>query len=488
MIATWMLYCTAVSLLFGLAALALEHGLRVRDWPVRWAWVVSLAASLILPVAVWLAPRGEGAPSASLASAQSASPAIEPLPIRSSFAITDARFPAVEQLDNPLLALWAFGSLGVLAGLLILLVRMHQRRAKWRTELVAGTPVLVSRCTGPAVVGFLRPRIVLPEWVLARDQETRRVVVEHEGEHIRAGDPYLLFVAIAAVVAMPWNLALWWQIRRLRLAIEVDCDARVLRSQVDVRRYGMLLLEVGQLAAGGHPALAAFSEPLSFLERRIRVMTRSRPRTPWPYALGFAAVGTLLMGAAWKTPQPASLGPLAGGGDPVSDTMAPSKDDPVTLTIAPHGQYALSGQSVPVDQLEQRLQAIYTSRSGERVLHVEAREGVVGYDVVVATNAARQAGVRRISGIAAVAENDTPGAPVVERRWEQTLSPLDTLGMTTRPDTAIASTGRGAPIFNSQGRATPWHFRSGYNASEHHGKVAKRASGSAAARIPASAS
>ncbi len=32
MIATWMLYCIAVSLLLGLAALALEHGLRVRDW------------------------------------------------------------------------------------------------------------------------------------------------------------------------------------------------------------------------------------------------------------------------------------------------------------------------------------------------------------------------------------------------------------------------------------------------------------------------
>ncbi len=56
MIATWMLYCTAVSLLLGLAALALEHGFRVRDWSVRWVWVVSLATSLFLPVVGWLAP------------------------------------------------------------------------------------------------------------------------------------------------------------------------------------------------------------------------------------------------------------------------------------------------------------------------------------------------------------------------------------------------------------------------------------------------
>ena len=33
-----------------------------------------------------------------------------------------------------------------------------------------------------------------------------------------------------AVVLMPWNLPLWWQWRRLRFAIEVDCDARVLAS------------------------------------------------------------------------------------------------------------------------------------------------------------------------------------------------------------------------------------------------------------------
>ncbi len=437
MIATWMLYCIAVSLLLGLAALALEHGLRVRDWPVRWPWLVSLATSLILPVVGWLAPPSGGASSALSVSSQSPPTVIELLPIQSSFASVDGQFSVLKQLDNLLLGFWLFSSLVVLAGLVVLLIRMHRSRGNWRTEMVAATPVLISRCTGPAVVGFLRPQIVLPEWVLARDEETRRVVVEHESEHIRAGDPYLLLVAIAALLVMPWNVALWWQIRRLRLAIEVDCDARVLRRQPDVRRYGRLLLEVGQLAAGGHPALAAFSEPRSFLERRIRIMTRSKLRTTWPYAMGFTTVGTLLMVAACETPQPASVGPLGGGEARLSDTTALSKDDPVTLTIAPHGQYALNGQPVPLHQLEQRLQGVYTSRSGERVLHVKTREGIVGYDVVVATNAARQAGVRRISGVAAVADNDTPGAPVVERRWEQVLSPLDTTGMRTRSDTAL---------------------------------------------------
>src|SRR5262249_58279568 len=30
------------------------------------------------------------------------------------------------------------------------------------------------------------------------------------------------------VGALPWNVALWWQRSRLRLAVEMDCDARVL--------------------------------------------------------------------------------------------------------------------------------------------------------------------------------------------------------------------------------------------------------------------
>lgn len=154
-------------------------------------------------------------------------------------------------------------------------------------------------------------------------------------------------------------------------------------------------------------------------------MTRARSRTTWPYAMGFTAVGALLTLAACETPQPGPVALRGGETRSVADAAAPGKHEPVTLTIAPRGQYAINEQPVPVYQLAQRLQGIYTSRSGERVLHVKAREGVVGYDVVVASNAARQAGVRRISGVAEVAENGMLGAAVVKRRWEQILSPLD---------------------------------------------------------------
>jgi TonB family protein len=83
------------------------------------------------------------------------------------------------------------------------------------------------------------------------------------------------------IALMPWNPALWWQLRRLRAALEIDCDARVLAAHRDVTRYGLLLLAVAQRRAtplrglAGAPALA---ESTSDLSRRITAMRTPLPR------------------------------------------------------------------------------------------------------------------------------------------------------------------------------------------------------------------
>lgn len=167
------------------------------------------------------------------------------------------------------------------------------------------TGVLVSASAGPAVVGVLHPEIVLPEWVLALEEERRRLVVEHEVEHLRAGDSPLLLASLLVLVLCPWNPALWWQVRRLRLAVEVDCDARVLRRRPDARNYGALLLEVGRMASRRQLLATAFSKPHSFLERRIRMITRSDPRHRFRTAAGLAlaALGAPLAACALTPPE-----------------------------------------------------------------------------------------------------------------------------------------------------------------------------------------
>src|SRR5262249_23007884 len=99
-----------------------------------------------------------------------------------------------------------------------------------------------------------------------------------------------------AVALMPWNLALWLQVRRLRLAIELDCDARVLRAHPSTERYGMLMLTIAQRRSVG-PTLFSpmLSEPTTLLEPRILAMPPTAPPLArvTVYGGGFLAVAAL---------------------------------------------------------------------------------------------------------------------------------------------------------------------------------------------------
>src|SRR5205085_3236722 len=89
--------------------------------------------------------------------------------------------------------------------------------------------------------------------------------------------------------------------------------ARVLRHRADVRAYGSVLLEVGRRAVRSPLPVAAFAEPVSSLERRIRIMTAPRARRPLLRAAAFAALAAGLVAVACEAPQPTqppSAGPI----------------------------------------------------------------------------------------------------------------------------------------------------------------------------------
>jgi TonB family protein len=163
-------------------------------------------------------------------------------------------------------------------------------------------------------VGVRRTEIVLAEWTLAMDAPLRALVLRHEAEHVRGGDARLLAAAALLIAAMPWNAPLWWLAHRLRLALEVDCDARVLRAYPDVRRYGLLLLTVAQRAAAvsgprAPLAPAALAESLTDLERRIDVMRAPTPTHRLPRTALRAAGAALAVAAfafACATPEAVS--------------------------------------------------------------------------------------------------------------------------------------------------------------------------------------
>lgn len=267
MIIATMVQALMIAALLSAAAWLLERSFRALGLPTRGIWLAALVGSVFVPVAPWLT-NGLINPSV-YANAVSAGLLVTQAGALESFA------EAGRQYNIPLAAAWLL-TVGVgLALLVVAMLRLHRQQSAWAIERVEGCEVLVSEETGPAVTGLLKGRIVLPRWALAHQRCA--LMLAHEQQHLRAGDPRLLFLGVLTVVLAPWNLLLWWQLSRLQLAIEVDCDTRVLAERKgDVREYGSLLLEVSS-RVDCPLALPAFSNPRTSLEERILAMTE-RPR------------------------------------------------------------------------------------------------------------------------------------------------------------------------------------------------------------------
>jgi TonB family protein len=273
MIAGWMAAASVFALLLGVAALAVETALRAGGRQARVAWLVALAVGVAWPVSAPLAAsllpqRAEGAeasvPGAVTSVLGTIAPALPALPD-----------PWVTRIDPLLLALWGIATA-------VLLLRLA---AAWRALAaveraatvgqIAGMDVLVTPSSGPAVFGLRRPRLLVPRWLLDLDATLRALVMRHEAEHLEARDPQLAFATALLVALVPWNPGVWWMARRLRLAMELDCDVRVLRAAPDRERYGRLLLFIAQRQSRTNVTM--LTESTSDLSRRIIVMNKPRP-------------------------------------------------------------------------------------------------------------------------------------------------------------------------------------------------------------------
>jgi TonB family protein len=300
MIGAWMLYCTATALLLGAAASTSERILGSWGRPSRFLWLGAIVGSGLLPIVALAFPRSPGG-------SGDTPIGIGPITVvvEEAATIPSGWRLSLAWADPILLRLWIAVSGALFAYLLISAGALAVRRTGWRREIVDGESVLWSRDVGPCVVGLFRPKVVLPGWVREAGTRERHLVFEHEREHVRTRDPLLLALGGAVLVAMPWNVALWWQMRGLRLAIETDCDRRVLTRHPDRRAYGALLLEVGRRrAVPASFALVAFAEPKSFLERRIEAMTRKLEERNGIRSLALAGLAALCLAVACEAPAP----------------------------------------------------------------------------------------------------------------------------------------------------------------------------------------
>ena len=298
----WFLYATLVSLLLALGAAAAEAALLAMRRPARWVWIAALAGSLIVPLVARVRP-----PAAPAAASDSRVmlPSLPVIEVRAPMLSSASGDAGATQTANLSLLLWVGSSALALVFISVLTLRLMRRCREWSEAELEGERVLLSRDVGPAVAGIIRSRIVVPAWVLELGPTLRRLLIAHEREHVRAHDVRVLAVALLLPIAAPWNLALWWQWRRLRQAVELDCDARVLRGSGDVRGYAELLLEVGARSRRVPLPVLGFGARRSVLERRIRRMTEGARRRGWR-AIVATALAVVMIGGACQLRAPRS--------------------------------------------------------------------------------------------------------------------------------------------------------------------------------------
>lgn len=339
MIGAWMLYSVVVGACAVAAALALEPVVAARGGARRGPWVAALAVSLLVPLAVAIRPVAMPSFIPSSGEALRAD-RIGTAPVPAAFTLDWDRWLAIG---------WGAASLAMLVALAASALQLWRAGRRARAVVLDGTRVALTSDTGPGALWFGATRIVMPEWLVSLDAPRRALLVRHEHEHVRAGDPHLLVASLASLALLPWNLSLWFIARRLRVAMELDCDARVLAAGVDVHTYGELLLTVA--AARRPPRLAAylaFAAAPSPLERRIRAMTSTRPAlgTMRQLTLGLVALAAVLTACETRRPDPVA---------PVSSyTVA---DGQVTAAKTPTTAEADSVRSRMLTEVRERVPA-----------------------------------------------------------------------------------------------------------------------------------
>jgi len=146
----------------------------------------------------------------------------------------------------------------------------------------------------PCVVGFFRPRILVPAALLEKlSEDELRQIVMHEMEHLRRGDDWTNLVQKLSLVVFPLNPALIWIERQLCVERELACDDRVLKVTGARKAYAACLANLAEhslVRRGVSLALGAWERQSEVVRRVHRILAGSRNEMGRRQVVGVVAV------------------------------------------------------------------------------------------------------------------------------------------------------------------------------------------------------
>ncbi len=255
-----------------------------------------------------------------------------------------------------LFAAWAAGAALLLLRLSVGLWQVHRLRSRCREvapELLHPAVAEVFRdfsarfptklCVSeqvnvPAAIGFFRPAIVFPAWLLPQLSAAEiAVVLLHEHAHLCRRDQWTNLAQKFARALFFFHPAVWWIENHLTLEREMACDDIVLAQSQSPKAYASFLVSFAEKLQNAPAlelaqALVSRMHQMSMRVAQILDGTRSRRTGMWAPVLGVnAALLALVVAAAPYVPQLVAFRNLPGQNQPAR-VEAASKAQLTTVT------------------------------------------------------------------------------------------------------------------------------------------------------------
>ncbi|MHC4173218.1 MAG: M56 family metallopeptidase [Planctomycetota bacterium] len=157
--------------------------------------------------------------------------------------------------------------------------------------------VVSDRIKSPALFGFIRPRLLLPQGMLETyGLEELRYVFIHELSHLKQRDIYFGWLIALLQIVHWFNPLMWFAFGRMRADRELACD-RLAISMMDADeppKYGRTIVNLLENFSQVRylPSVAGILEDTCQIERRIKMIAKFKKtsRTRWAGAMLLLAV------------------------------------------------------------------------------------------------------------------------------------------------------------------------------------------------------